>query len=59
MIQYCLLFVLCILTLGVQSVDASMGFSDTVALILGLIVSTIGILACCGKYARKLQANQY
>lgn len=29
-------------------------FGDTLALILGLIISTIGILACLGAYARKL-----
>lgn len=29
-------------------------FGDFLALVLGLIISTIGILACLGAYARRL-----
>lgn len=49
---------LCILLSSVQSAEASgMEFGDGVALILGLILSTIGVLACIGKYARKLSGS--
>lgn len=33
-------------------------FGDTVALILGLLISTLGILACLGAYARRLSGVQ-
>lgn len=60
MIQFVLLVSLCLLVLSVDRADASgMDFADTVALILGLALGTIGILACLGRYARRLRAEQF
>lgn len=60
MIQFVLLISLCLLVLSVDRADASgMDFADTVALILGLVIGTVGILACLGRYARRLRAEQY
>lgn len=61
MIQYVLLVSLCLLVLSADRADASsgMGFADTVALILGLALGTVGILACLGRYARRLRAEQF
>lgn len=54
MIQYIFCIVLCILLGSVESVEASMDFGDTLALVLGLSVGTIAILACLGRHARRL-----
>lgn len=60
MIQFVILISLCILVLSVDRADASgMDFADALALILGLIIGTIGILACIGRYARRLRAEQF
>uniref|UniRef100_A0A8D8F7P0 (northern house mosquito) hypothetical protein n=1 Tax=Culex pipiens TaxID=7175 RepID=A0A8D8F7P0_CULPI len=60
MIQFVLLISLCLLVLSVDRADASgMDFADTVALILGLVIGTVGVLACLGRYARRLRAEQY
>ena len=60
MIQFVLLVSLCLLVLSVDRADASgMDFADTLALILGLALGTIGILACLGRYARRLRAEQF
>lgn len=46
---------------GVQSAEAASGmdFGDAMALIFGLVIGTVGILACLGKYARKQSATQF
>lgn len=36
-----------------------MDFGDGAALVLGVLISIIGILACLGAHARKLRANQF
>lgn len=49
---------LCALLGSVRSAEASgMEFGDGLALILGLFIGTVGILACIGKYARKLSGS--
>lgn len=60
MIQFVILVALCLLVLSVDGADASgMGFADALALILGLVIGTVGILACLGRYARRLRAEQF
>lgn len=54
MIQHIFCIIICILLGNVESVEASMDFGDTLALILGLSVGTIAILACLGRHARRL-----
>ncbi len=41
------------------SAGTGMQFGDGLALVLGIVLTTLGILACLGKYARKLSVNQY
>lgn len=52
---------LAILALSVNRVAASTGmdFGDASALIIGLFIGIIGILACLGQYARRQRANQF
>lgn len=60
MFQYLCAILLTIIVEHVNAVEASgMQFGDGVALVLGFILVTLGILACLGKHARKLGAAQY
>lgn len=43
----------------VSAAGTGMQFGDGLALVLGIFLTTLGILACLGKYARKLSVNQY
>lgn len=60
MIQFAVLIALCVLVLSVDRADASgMGLADTVALILGLVIGTIAVLACLGRYVRRMRAERF
>lgn len=60
MIRQLTSLLLIILVLSVDQAAASgMDFGDASALVIGIFISVIGILACLGHHARKLQANQF
>lgn len=52
-------FAIAITNVTCVSAGSGMQFGDGLALVLGVILTTLGILACLGKYARKLSVNQY
>lgn len=54
-----ILFVITITNVECVSAGTGMQFGDGLALVLGIFLTTLGILACLGKYARKLSVNQY
>lgn len=50
--------IFCLLITNVEMVKAEgLNFGDGLALILGFILATLGILACLGKYARRISSN--
>lgn len=61
MLQYLFVLVLCILVGQVQMAEASVGlsFGDGLAFFLCLGISIVGILACLGRYARRMSAEPY
>lgn len=60
-ILYFIIFLqfLCIPVKCDEDSSSGMDFGDAMALIIGLTVTTLGILACLGKYARTVAAGQY
>lgn len=52
-------FAIAIINVTCVSAGTGMQFGDGLALVLGIVLTTLGILACLGKYARKLSVNQY
>lgn len=56
---FSILFAIAIINVTCVSAGTGMQFGDGLALVLGIFLTTLGILACLGKYARKLSVNQY
>lgn len=58
MIQFIFLLILCLFVLNCDA-RKYLETGDTLALILGVIIGSGGILACLGKYVRRLRNPNY
>lgn len=59
--MYLKLCVVIFAMLAINKVEASHGFDfgDFLALVLGIAITAIGVLACLGNYARKKARNEF